>query len=99
MTCSRVLTCVYYLTKEWTPDMGGALVDLEAHPEEGEASWQELERRAAAAGADEQPGARPPKHPAQRRRGRVLVPHFNTAVFFRVPHWHAVTPLTTDRPR
>ncbi|KAL4418797.1 hypothetical protein ABPG77_010206 [Micractinium sp. CCAP 211/92] len=99
VTCSRVLTCVYYLTKDWTPDMGGALVDLEAPPEEGEASWQEPGGCEAAAGADGQPGARPPQHPAQRRRGRVLVPHFNTAVFFRVPHWHAVTPLTTDRPR
>lgn len=33
------------------------------------------------------------------QQGRVLVPRFNTAVFFRVPHYHMVTPLTTDRPR
>lgn len=92
--------------------MGGALVDLEAPPGDGEEGWN----APASAGAGRQPGvaaakagsgdqqgtgagAGGPRHPAQRVLGRVLVPRFNSAVFFRVPHWHTVTPLTTDRPR
>lgn len=30
---------------------------------------------------------------------RIYVPQFNTAVLFRVPRFHQVTPVTTTRPR
>lgn len=89
VSCSRDLTCVYHLTKDWTAGMGGAFVDLEAGPSEDEA--------AAAAGGEAEEGmeggggsgaaaggAGGLQHPAQQARGRLYVPEFNSAVFFRV---------------
>lgn len=96
VTCSRDLTCVYYLTKDWTAAMGGALVDLEAD-EEGEEGGDADDGDAAAAaaaarggaaaageGADAAGGGGGVQHPAQRCRGRLYVPQWNSAVFFRV---------------
>lgn len=94
VSCSRDLTVVYYLTKDWTEAMGGCLVDLEAEDpgQRGGSEGDQGRAREAAGGGAEQ-------HPAQQKRGRVVVPQFNTAVFFRVPRYHSVTPLRTDRPR
>ncbi|PSC76917.1 cupin superfamily subfamily [Micractinium conductrix] len=91
ITCSRDLTCVYYLTSDWQEEWGGALVDLEAPPEEGE--------EAAEAGGSDAALQRRAARRHSRGQGRLYVPRWNSAVFFRVPRYHAVTPLTTDRPR
>ncbi|KAJ9510491.1 hypothetical protein QJQ45_015954 [Haematococcus lacustris] len=61
---SRNIALIVYLTRDWQPEYGGLLLDLEA------------------------PGGT-----------RTYVPEFNSAIAFRIPRWHAVTPMTTDRPR
>lgn len=76
--------------------MGGCLVDLEADPEPEPAPQAAASGSSGGGGAAQHPAA---QHPAQQRQGRVYVPEFNTAVFFRVPRYHSVTPLTTTRPR
>ncbi|GFH11343.1 Fe2OG dioxygenase domain-containing protein [Haematococcus lacustris] len=64
VSCSRNIALIVYLTRDWQPEYGGLLLDLEA------------------------PGGT-----------RTYVPEFNSAIAFRIPRWHAVTPMTTDRPR
>jgi Rps23 Pro-64 3,4-dihydroxylase Tpa1-like proline 4-hydroxylase len=86
ITCSRDLTCVYYLTKDWTADMGGAFVDLEADPEPGPSSNGTAGSGGGSSGSGG--GGSMVQHPAQQRPGRVYVPEFNSAVFFRVPRYH-----------
>ncbi|KAJ9509626.1 hypothetical protein QJQ45_011374 [Haematococcus lacustris] len=63
VSCSRNIALIVYLTRDWQPEYGGLLLDLEA------------------------PGGT-----------RTYVPEFNSAIAFRIPRWHAVTPMTTDRP-
>jgi hypothetical protein len=91
ITCSRDVTCVLHLCKGWSEGMGGAFVDLEA-PQAAAAVPH------AAAAAPHAAGATPAEN-GGLLRGRVYVPRFNSAIFFRVPRYHAVTPLSTDRPR
>jgi len=62
--CSRSLAVIFYLTKNWTEEIGGALVDHEA---EG--------------------------------GPKTYVPEFNSVVSFRIPRYHEVTPMHTERPR
>lgn len=92
VSCSRDLTCVYYLTKDWTEAMGGAFVDLEADPlEEGqqasdsEEGQGEGEPSRARGNADRRAsGSGRQLSPVAQQRLRVYVPEFNSAVFFRV---------------
>jgi len=108
ISCSRDLTCVYYLTKDWTESMGGAFVDLEAPAEgsedlvadgEGNGALGTAENGSSGRGAGNAGALAAAQHPQQRAKGSVYVPRWNSAVFFRVPRYHTVTPLRTDRPR
>ena len=61
---SRAVAAIYYLSREWKAQYGGALVDLEASDE--------------------------PKH---------YVPQFNRLILFRVPRWHLVEAVKTDKAK
>ncbi|KAI7835681.1 hypothetical protein COHA_010420 [Chlorella ohadii] len=87
ISCSRDLTCVYYLTKDWTEDMGGAFVDLEADPEPSSSAGANG-AASSGGGSASSGGGSVQQHPAQQRQGRLYVPEFNSAVFFRVPRYH-----------
>ena len=89
MTCSRDVTVVYHLTPGWQESWGGLLVDLEAAPPQQEAQQAQQQQQGAATAAAA----------AAAGNGKAYVPLFNSAVFFRVPRYHSVTPLLTDKPR
>eukprot|EP00928_Gymnodinium_smaydae_P078485 TRINITY_DN6253_c0_g1_i3.p1 TRINITY_DN6253_c0_g1~~TRINITY_DN6253_c0_g1_i3.p1 ORF type:complete len:188 (-),score=34.99 TRINITY_DN6253_c0_g1_i3:16-579(-) len=61
---SRTVAGIWHLTRDWTAEDGGCLIDLQAP----EGSQQ-------------------------------LVPIYNSFVAFEVPHWHAVSPVTSGRYR
>lgn len=63
--------------------MGGAFVDLEADPEPAPSS-----NGTASGGSGGSGSGGVQQRPAQKRPGRLYVPEFNSAVFFRVPRYH-----------
>lgn len=106
LTCSRDVTLVYHLTRDWTEEMGGCFVDLEAAGLQGRPAVAELGARVRT--HLQAPSKRllcqqpcPAALPCADARGRqrIHVPQFNSAVLFRVPRYHSVTPVATDRPR
>ena len=91
MTCSRDVTVVYHLTPGWQESWGGLLVDLEAAVVPTQQAQRQQQGTAATAAGG--------MAAAAAGAGKAYVPLFNSAVFFRVPRYHSVTPLLTDRPR
>lgn len=58
---SRSYAVIYYLTKDWTVEDGGALLDLETE--------------------------------------KPYIPEFNSLIVFKVPRWHEVEPVLSNRSR
>ncbi len=67
--------------------MGGAFVDLEADPEPSSSAGANG-AASSGGGSASSGGGSVQQHPAQQRQGRLYVPEFNSAVFFRVPRYH-----------
>lgn len=64
---SRTAAAVWYLTRDWTEEDGGCLLDLRGKESDTD--------------------------------GIKHVPTYNSLVVFEVPHWHAVTPISSERYR
>jgi hypothetical protein len=89
--CSRTLAIVYYASRVWRPEWGGALIDLEAGGSAPQQQQQQPAETAAACAAARRAAARAGVEvPAG---SRVVLPKFNRLVAFRVPRYHQVTPV------
>ncbi|CAG9464829.1 unnamed protein product [Pedinophyceae sp. YPF-701] len=82
--CYRDLTAVFYFTPAWERAWGGLFRDLEHGARAADSNPRRRKRGGLRAVSDTVP-------PRTGPTAREVVPEFNSAVFFRVPHWHEVT--------